>query len=171
MSSKLYRGSDILKQAKQSKTVKLTRTQTAKQAKSAIARKYKELVPSAQYYHRGSGVWIKYSPIVDNKRTSKKVKSKIPKNFESIRHKIDVQGVDTGTATKKPKMMHVDYFVNYGQDTRHLFETKRFDKLYQAKAFITKLNKNQAYQLVRMETPSGISATGSKKKTVAERVI
>ncbi|NOQ48382.1 MAG: hypothetical protein GQ576_04490 [Methanococcoides sp.] len=95
MSSKLYRGSDILNKSKQSKTVKLTRTQTAKQAKSAIARKYKEIVASAQYYHRGSGVWIKYSSARDKKRTSKGAKKSIPKNYNIIKHKVDVRGVDT----------------------------------------------------------------------------
>ena len=69
---------------------------------------------------------------------------------------------------KKP---YVDYFVNYGQDTRHLFETKCFDKLYKSKTFITTLSKNQAYQLIRMETPNGISTTYTKKKMITERVI
>lgn len=95
MSSKLFRGSDILNKAKQSKTVKVTRTQTAKQAKSAITRKYKDVVASAQYYHRGSGVWIKYSSARDKKRTSKGAKKSIPKNYSTRKHQIDVRGVDT----------------------------------------------------------------------------
>lgn len=71
MSSKLFKGSVITSNASKPKPVKLLRTQTAKQAKAAIVRKYGSIVASAEYYHKGYGIWVKYNASGDKKRTSK----------------------------------------------------------------------------------------------------
>lgn len=67
------------------------------------------------------------------------------------------------------KPYRVDYFVNYGPDTRHLFECARFDRLREARAFISELRVNCAHQLVRMAF-DGPYSLSSDKQIIAERV-
>jgi len=56
MPSGLFKGKTI-----KTRRGKLTRAQTAGQARRAILKKYGEIVDNAYYYHRGNGVWAKYS--------------------------------------------------------------------------------------------------------------
>lgn len=102
MSSQSFKGSEISRLAKMKTPQKLTRSQTAKQALRAIKSKYDGvIVPGARYYHRGNGNWIKYSPTIDKKQTSSKVKTTKPKNYNANAHKYDVRGLDTKTAGAK----------------------------------------------------------------------
>lgn len=65
----------------------------------------------------------------------------------------------------------IDYFVNYGPDTRHLIHTKVFARLKDAKLFVQKLNRSKAYTLIRMESPSGWSTAKTTNKILSQRII
>ena len=71
MSSRVFSGSTINKNASLKRTVKLTPSQTAKQAKSAITRKYGKVRVSEKYYHAGNGNWVRYSLSADRRKTAK----------------------------------------------------------------------------------------------------
>lgn len=100
MSSQLFKGSEIIALAKKDKPQKIVNTQTAKQAASTIRRKYGSISESAKYYHRGAGDWVKYDPSKDMKSTSRKVLTKMPRNYAKVAHQVDVRGVDTKRAGK-----------------------------------------------------------------------
>ncbi len=83
MPSRLFRGKTIKKAHG-----KLTRTQTAGQARRAIKRKYGAVRNGAQYYHRGRGKWAKYSPARDAKLKHRITRRKVPARD---RHMVDSQ--------------------------------------------------------------------------------
>ncbi len=75
------------------KKQRLTRSQTAIQARDNILRKYGKIIDSRRYYYGGSNNWILYSKVKDAQRTGnvttdKKVWAKRP-------HKYDYEGLDT----------------------------------------------------------------------------
>jgi len=99
MSSNLYSWRQIQAEAKKTTPVKLTRTQTAKQAKMSIQAKYKGSIPDvAKFYHRGNGDWVRYSLKNDSKRTGKTTTNLI--KWRKAPHRIDYTGKDTATTTK-----------------------------------------------------------------------
>lgn len=96
----LYSGREI--KASATKQSALTRTQTGKQALSAITAKYGQVVDNAKYFHKGKGEWHKYSLENDKKRTGS-VTSDITA-WRQRPNKLDFQGIDTkpeGSGTKR----------------------------------------------------------------------
>ena len=81
MPSGLFRGKTI-----KQKRGKLTRTQTAGQARRAIKQRYGRVVDGAYYYHRGNGRWAKYSPARDAKIKHRISRRKVPARE---RHMVD----------------------------------------------------------------------------------
>ena len=118
MSSQLFKGSEIIALAKKDKPQKIVNTQTAKQALAAIKSKYNgQISPTAKYYHRGGGNWIKYSPTIDKRQTSSKVKTSKPANYSRTAHQYDVRGLDTkkaGTGALKTRKIAKDVFRKAG---------------------------------------------------------
>lgn len=94
----LYSGRKIVMFSKE-RGFKITRTQTAKQAYSAIIKKYGEIVPNAKYQHKGKGNWVKYSLKNDKKRTGKTTTD--IKKWRKQPHKLDYKGIDTKESKKK----------------------------------------------------------------------
>jgi hypothetical protein len=91
--------------------VKLTPSQTAKQAKSAITRKYGKVRVSEKYYHAGNGNWVRYSLSADRRKTAKGKRhlEDIEKNeskWMKHPHKYDIGNKDTARSKiaekKKP---------------------------------------------------------------------
>jgi len=96
----LYSGRKILAN-KDERGFKLTRSQTAKQAYTAIMKRYGEIKPNSKYHHVGKGVWRIYSVKSDAKRTGK-VTTDI-KKWRRQPHKLDYKGIDTKGSVKKRK--------------------------------------------------------------------
>lgn len=65
----LYKGSKLKKLVAENATV--TYTQTAAQAVNNIIQKFGKFEDNAFYYHRGNGIWSKYSLTEDRRRNSK----------------------------------------------------------------------------------------------------
>lgn len=105
MPSSLFSGTKITEESKKKKPVKLTLSQTAKQAAASIRKKYGSVSSTAKYYHRGGGDWVKYDAKKDAQSTSKRVLTTKPKNYASIAHKVDVRGIDTKRAGQKAMLM------------------------------------------------------------------
>lgn len=101
MVSNLFLGSEIKRESRKQKPVKLVTTQTAKQAEAAINKKYGNVSDTAKYYHRGNGDWVKYESETDKKNTSKNAKISKPANYSKTAHKVDVWGIDTATHKQK----------------------------------------------------------------------
>jgi len=78
---------------------KVTRSQSAKQALSAIIKKYGSIQDNVKYLHKGKGNWVKYSLANDRKRTGKVTSSL--KEWRRQPHKLDYKGIDTKGAGKK----------------------------------------------------------------------
>ncbi len=79
---------------------KVTRSQSAKQALSAIIKKYGSVQDNVKYLHKGKGNWVKYSLANDRKRTGK-LTSDI-KEWRRQPHKLDYMGIDTKESGKTP---------------------------------------------------------------------
>ena len=92
MPSALIRGSVLKRLAKKKKPVKVTRTQTAKEAVRAIRAKYGRVQDGAYYYHRGRGNWAKYDVNRDRKRKSKPT---LPRDSK-FKHQQDSRGHKKG---------------------------------------------------------------------------
>ena len=87
----LFSGRTIKKLAGEEQ--RLTRTQTAIQAKNNIMRKYGKIIESRRYYYGGSQNWILYSKKGDAQRTGNVTKSKAV--WAARPHKYDYEGLDT----------------------------------------------------------------------------
>ena len=87
----LFSGKKIKELAR--KKQRLTRKQTAIQAKNNILRKYKKIIDSRRYYYGGNQNWILYSKKKDAQRTGKTTEDK--KKWGKQPHKWDYKGVDT----------------------------------------------------------------------------
>ncbi|MDD5531096.1 MAG: hypothetical protein PHX21_13845 [bacterium] len=87
----LFSGKRIKELAR--KKQRLTRTQTAIQARDNILRKYKKIIDSRRYYYGGSNNWILYSKAKDAQRTGNVTNDK--KKWAKRPHKYDLEGVDT----------------------------------------------------------------------------
>ncbi len=72
---------------------KITRSQTAAQAYNAVIQKYGEVQDGARYFHKGNGVWQKYSIENDSKRTGKIAPSRSA--WEEQPQRLDWWGIDT----------------------------------------------------------------------------
>jgi hypothetical protein len=84
-----------------SRSQRITRSQTASGAFSAITAKYGSVQDNAHYFHVGKGNWNKYSLENDKKRTGKTTDNK--KEWAERPHKLDYFGIDTkgGKVTNK----------------------------------------------------------------------
>jgi hypothetical protein len=119
MGSARYSGATIKKLAKE-RGAKLTRTQTAAQAKAAIIKKYGKIEDTKTYAHRGNGNWAIHSPKRDALRRPKKgirKGKKAQKKFGSpvVKKVRNASGKVVGTAR--------------GYNT-HMADTKRTKKTY-----------------------------------------
>lgn len=65
----LYKGSKLKRLVSENATVAYT--QTAAQAVDNIIKKFGKLEDNVFYYHRGNGIWSKYSLTEDRKKNSK----------------------------------------------------------------------------------------------------
>lgn len=147
MSSQLFKGSEIIALAKKDKPQKIVNTQTAKQAASTIRRKYGSISKSAKYYHRGGGDWVKYDPSKDMKSTSRKVLTKMPRNYAKVAHQVDVRGVDTKRAGKGAMSSRKS-----GRSPKEKFD---FQKGKDEFTFQEKFSKSSYYQTVKKWTGGG----------------
>ncbi len=124
----LYSGREIKTLAK--KKQRLTRSQTAAQAKKAIEKKYKGgVVDSALYYHNGGGNWVRHSKKRDAQRTGK-VTDDI-KEWRKRPHKLDYVGVDTkGSCPSKKSPIDAEYNKYFIQKRGEIPLIKQFRKNY-----------------------------------------
>ena len=107
----LYSGQKIKRMA--AKGERVTRTQTAKQALTAINKKYGKVVYSAHYRYAGKNNWVRYSKESDRKTTSKVTMRK--DKWRSQPHKLDYPGIDTGPGHKTPSKSKL---INYSLKNR-----------------------------------------------------
>lgn len=82
-------------------SLKITRSQTAEQAVDAIDSKYGDVRDNEKFYHRGKGVWSKYSLPKDRKRTSSLTTDIV--KWRKNPQKYDFQGIDTKDAISTVK--------------------------------------------------------------------
>jgi len=94
----LVSGRLIKSKAKMGENV--TRSQSAKQALSAIVKKYGSVQDNVKYLHKGKGNWVKHSLANDRKRTGKLTND--IKEWRRQPHKLDYKGIDTNEAGKTP---------------------------------------------------------------------
>lgn len=114
----IYSGRKI--KAMAAKGERLTRTQTAKQALSAIKTKYDGvIVDNALYYHAGAGKWVRRSKEADKRTTSKVTMQKSV--WRSRPHKYDYPGIDTAPDHKTPSK---EKLINYSlRNRKHLLKS------------------------------------------------
>ena len=70
---------------------------------------------------------------------------------------------------KKP--LSIDYIVNYGITSRHLFETESFPLLRDAKKFIKDLKSKYAWELIKFDTYNPWNPSESVKTKLDEKII
>lgn len=118
---------------------KATRSQTAAQAVKAITSKYGTIQDNAKYYHKGSGVWQKYSIENDSKRTGKLAQSK--EQWRAQPHKLDFLGIDTKkTEAKQKRQLSVTSIKAPSKPVSH---TEKSNFLTQHKAVTKQVQKKQ----------------------------